>query len=59
MSSKNETELIFPLFGDLTKPHETLLEEWTLSGDNYNRSTQKPLIAAKNDMDAAIRLHDC
>lgn len=54
MPSKNTTEFISPLFGNLAKPSVTLLEKWTLAGDDYNRASEKPLIAAQNDLEAAL-----
>lgn len=54
MPSKYPSEFISPLFGDLAKPAVTLLEKWTLTGDDYNRSSEKPLIAAVNALEAAL-----
>ena len=54
MPSKYPTEFISPLFGDLAKPAVSLLEKWTIDGGDYNRSSEKPLIAAQNDLEAAL-----
>ena len=54
MPPKYTVEFISPLFGNLAKPATTLLEKWTNLGDDYNRSSEKPLIAAQNDLEAAL-----
>ncbi len=51
---ENQKNFISPIFANLRYPAVNLLSDWHVGGDNYNRSPEKPLIAASNDLEAAL-----